>query len=492
MKEFPSTYAFKDGLRRLKKMPRNSNSLVGALNCRVEAGGLEPFVPIGRFPAIGDLDLSAFEIDNIPLDLNILSRDQVFLFDTMFNTTEDGSGVLAYIFDLNGVFFGGPMGLLIECGFDGDYSKFLGYADIGATSAPIEFADFQKYGIMVCPAFYNGDTYQVLYRDMEYTPQPGYYGLSWTSITQNEEEHYRSVCNFRGQLIACDGRSVYWGRIGGGGPGAISEGDRDTSGSRPMPWRGTVDKVITIGKGVFVTGENGAALLIPVAQPIPTFGLKEVHKFGIAACGGDELEIAYVDKEGYLWKMGEDHKETRLGYEEFLKPLVTEGNLRIMLDRTKRDFYIASPTKCYLLSQFGLTQIYQVPWSLARVNGQLVGMFEETPDMDYAEIVNDVFDMGVRGIKTIEAMELGADGVGMSVAIDYRYSTGAEFSTSRYKKVNRLGQVAPVIGGVEFRARIRSESIEDFNLDYMNIRYKLVDKRFIRGSYGTKNVDTSA
>jgi hypothetical protein len=69
----------------------------------------------------------------------------------------------------------------------------------------------------------------------------------------------------------------------------------------------------------------------------------------------------------------------------------------------------------------------------------------------------------------------------MSATVDYRYNYGDAFVTGAFKNCNREGIVAPILSGTDFRARIKSTSSANFNLDYVNVLYKVVDKRFIRG-----------
>lgn len=96
-------------------------------------------------------------------------------------------------------------------------------------------------------------------------------------------------------------------------------------------------------------------------------------------------------------------------------------------------------------------------------------------------IVTDIFDMGSRGIKTITAIEIGSMSPGLEVAIDYRFRDGEPFSTSTYKSVYRDGIVFPIVSGVEFRVRVKATSTADFNISFLYVRWKISDKRSVRG-----------
>lgn len=102
-----------------------------------------------------------------------------------------------------------------------------------------------------------------------------------------------------------------------------------------------------------------------------------------------------------------------------------------------------------------------------------------------AFVVTDITDFGVRGIKTIVAIELGTAGQSLDVAVDYRYKTTRGFSTSRWKSVNSTGSVVMLVSGIEFRVRVKGDNLNLFDLDYITVRYKYVDKRMLRGVYAT-------
>jgi hypothetical protein len=105
--------------------------------------------------------------------------------------------------------------------------------------------------------------------------------------------------------------------------------------------------------------------------------------------------------------------------------------------------------------------------------------------LDYtAYIVTDVLDMGIRGIKTITGLEIASEGnVTLQAAVDYRFRSGDSFTTGTYKTVSKSGTVAPIVSGIDFRIRVKASSYSGFNLDYINVRWKAVDKRLIRGMY---------
>jgi hypothetical protein len=96
--------------------------------------------------------------------------------------------------------------------------------------------------------------------------------------------------------------------------------------------------------------------------------------------------------------------------------------------------------------------------------------------------VSNSFDLNIRTIKTITEVLLGSSG-NAEVALYWRNNKQDEFRLSSYKRVGPSGRVSPHVSGVEFRLVIRS-SDPDIQLDSGYIRWKLTDKRAIRGMYG--------
>lgn len=257
----------------------------------------------------------------------------------------------------------------------------------------------------------------------------------------------------------------------------------------------TVHRVIPLGNGVMVYCADKIFYMKAVSTPEPTFGIVPLAKFGIFTtfCAeGDESEHLFIGVDGNVYKIKEDLKIECLGYKEFIGEMT--GTIVISKNPKLGDYYISNGIITYLLSPFGLSRFYQgvtsVVWedNMGLLQEQrLIGPTRNIVPVDTsAYMATDVYDFGVRALKTITTMEIGATGQVMTANIDYKYKvTDAAFTASRFKTASGFGAVTPLVSGIEFKMRVKGADYTKFDLDYLTVRYKYVDKRMIRGVYAT-------
>jgi hypothetical protein len=302
-----------------------------------------------------------------------------------------------------------------------------------------------------------------------------------------------------------------------------------------MSWNGMIDHMKPLGNDIVVYGSRFMPLSGPAAVVPPLGQYGEDYQFehdiggvslmtfkspgaGIVGWGetvlsmigvprgrpvaGNIYKHLYVDVHGVLWLLEAGGKKTRLGYEEYIKPLMTvttgEDLVFVSYDEKEDEFYISSAytagaaNTTYLLSKNGLSKVYQAVMSIASYNkyDAVTGTYPTTTECTLGQNSTDLtgsictqkMDMGTRAIKTITGLEIGAqNSAAMTANIDYKYSTSDAFVTSTPKPVHKNGTVTPMIAGTDFKVRVESISYVDFDLDYMSIRWKLNDKRLIRG-----------
>lgn len=289
-------------------------------------------------------------------------------------------------------------------------------------------------------------------------------------------------------------------------------------GNIAMPWQGTVamlkalgDKMIVYGKQDYYAtaiaadeyprSRGGVTALAQSISPYPTFGAIPIHDIGVAAgrpVAGDKNRHIFVDMDGVVWSLSADLKKERLGYEEYLAPLMTTPNMFVYVshDPVNDDYYITIGNNGYsfLLSRDGMSRVFQTTMSIAEATHFPAGGGAQTRSIQAITktngtdltgfIVTDALDMGMRGIKTLTGLEIGSSGdVDLSAAVDYKYISKDAFTTGTYKVVSKSGTVTPMVSGTDFRVRVKASSYIDFDLDYINMRWKAVDKRLIRGIY---------
>jgi len=310
---------------------------------------------------------------------------------------------------------------------------------------------------------------------------------------EDEIPNCKVLCNFRGQLFIANTDKgpnwVEWSKIG---VQDFSLDGENTAGYIPMPWQGQVYalRVLTTSKNslgmdqqtMLVYGDQGITSLYPVSSPASTYGMELLTYYGIAgkgAVGGDENVHLFVDERGYLRRITAKGIE-RLGYQEFFEPMLGE-NITISYDQNRGDFYIAGDTNCYVFSDNQLYEISQLVRTGVFTDGAFVCVKQENLSNDRLFVSNS-FDLNIRTIKTITEVLLGSSG-NAEVALYWRNNKQDEFRLSSYKRVGPSGRVSPHVSGVEFRLVIRS-SDPDIQLDSGYIRWKLTDKRAIRGMYG--------
>ena len=261
-----------------------------------------------------------------------------------------------------------------------------------------------------------------------------------------------------------------------------------TSGNYRVGPTSTVHRVLPLGNGVMVYCSDRIFYMKAASMPEATFGIVPIKSFGIPStfCAeGDEDEHILVSSNKEVWRVKEGPKLERLGYKEYMDLLT--GTIIISKNPNSGDYYISNGTKTYLLSQYGLSQWFQYPTSLVweDTNKRLIGPIAVGADVS-AYMASDVFDFGVRGLKTLTVIEIGATGQVMTANVDYKYKvTDSAFTASRFKTASNFGAVTPIVSGTEFKMRIKGADYTKFDLDYLTVRYKYVDKRMIRGVYAT-------
>ena len=257
------------------------------------------------------------------------------------------------------------------------------------------------------------------------------------------------------------------------------------AGFKAMAWQGYVYKTIKLGKNAIVYGSGGVTIAFPVKEPAPTFGFKNVLTIGVKnkeACTGNEFVHFFVDKLGCLYKLNEEGLE-RLGYEEFLLPLV---NPVLIWDTSLRRLHISSASVGYIYNDKALGGGFAGLTGLYRVNNVLTAVAPADITADPVSIVTDIIDFNQRGMKCIENINWGvfADET-LQAAIDYRFKKDTAFVTSDWTTLNDEGVSHQKVGGIDFRFRLKSTVHGTFDLKYANIQFKPMDIRFTRSLIGS-------
>ena len=278
---------------------------------------------------------------------------------------------------------------------------------------------------------------------------------------------------------------VGWSKIG---EASFALDLTNDAGFRPMDWPGYVYQVRKLDKNVIIYGSGGVTAAYPVSSPMPTFGFKNMINVGVknktAVCGDEHIHFC-IDTLGCLYKISTDGI-TRLGYEEFLLPLI---NPTMTWDVAKRRLYISDESVGYVYNEDILTGGYANLTGLYRVKENLIAVSPDTLITEPVEICTDIIDFKRRGLKSIESMQFDAiSEVPLFAAIDYRYRKKDEFRTTQWSQLNNEGVAHVRTAGVEFRIRLKGLDHGTFDFSYISVQFKFIDQRFTRDPKGELDV----
>ena len=258
---------------------------------------------------------------------------------------------------------------------------------------------------------------------------------------------------------------------------------RNELGWIPMESQGGVLKVKPLGKSVVVYSEDTISRIYPINDPVAGFGLENLSSVGITdrgSVGGDDSEHVFVDTNGSLWKLGGDYIPQRLGYREFFFPMLNR-EIAITFEPEEREFYISDDEECFVLTSQGLGQVPEIITSGAFVQGDL--RVVSGRQRRIGKIVTNTFDYGLRAIKKVETIEVGASEYDkMLAAVQFSYVGDTIFRESQPIRVGPEGIAFPQVSGVDLRLVLKGFE-EGTRIDSLSSRWKLSDKRAIRGIY---------
>jgi len=267
--------------------------------------------------------------------------------------------------------------------------------------------------------------------------------------------------------------------------------ERNEMGFMPMNWQGTVRRVLPLGNGIMVYGDNGISYM-PKAEN--TFGLQDLLPYGIesrSSVGGSEREHVFVDEAGWLWRVQAGQAPVRLGFREYFENMI--GNdIVVSYDPIEDEYHISDDSECFVLTRDNA--LYESTFlltSTAVYSGGVVGVYDRPGDSDdaYAVMVSDIIDLGLRSIKTIERILVSATNTtDVSVAIDWRNKSSDSWTRTPYFNINYEGVAYFPVMGLEFRIVVRCADYTKMDVDDVRVQFKTNDKRVIRGTYALENV----
>jgi len=336
-----------------------------------------------------------------------------------------------------------------------------------------EMADFEEFIVVI------GD-FGILHG----TPTTGY---TYSSDALDTIPLARTCCNFRGQLIlgdittdwyGCGESFVVWSRIG---EVDCTPAPNNEAGFMPVKDAGKVLKVRPSTSGVLVFGDAGVLLLPPVSSPAPTFGKRKLSDVGLMtreAIDGNELEYVFVGVDKKIYKVNSEGVQS-LGYYSYINELECP-DIKVRFDALEREYYISDGDRCFLLTQYGLSELGQIVGELVSLGGITYGVLDETEDADDWWMLSGPVDFYQRGMKTLMMAESDVDGAYVSVHVKNK---GGEYVSSPVVQMNPWNTTTHMVTGQVFKVMIEGTLTPDILPSYIKLRWKMVDFRSIRGRY---------
>ena len=236
----------------------------------------------------------------------------------------------------------------------------------------------------------------------------------------------------------------------------------------PLNWHGFVYRILKLNDVLIAYGQGGVTFLIPKDV---AYGIKELYNIGLLgdlAVTGTDFEHFFIDISGKLFRVSSNGLE-ELGYSEFLSQLT---NPVMSLDLTKNLLYICDGSYGFIYNtkdkSFGSGPI-SLTGIGSRGNTRYI-VSSSSIIIPKFDICTDIYDMGTRKPKNIHSIEIATNlSEHLELLIKYRTSNRENFKSSPWFLVNPDGIAYSPCYGIEFKFRIRSFILEQFQIDRLKI-----------------------
>ena len=312
---------------------------------------------------------------------------------------------------------------------------------------------------------------------------------------RNDLPQFNTCCEFNGQLFVGGFRepwqdaelnSVGWSNIGS------ASFELKMANMSGFMWMETSEvlRVAKLGNEIIAYGDRGVWRMPAVAEPVVGFGKRKLSQCsGIAsrsAWAGNEDDHVFVDTKGQLWHIQFGQQPKLLGYEEFFRPML-RSDIVGSYNPHDRSFYFSNGEVTYRWDDYGLSKVWQGITSIWIDNGVELAYYHDIDNNGF-ELTTDTLDFGFRGRKTLTSLEVGGSfEQAIFASVDWRSHNEKFFRTVPWKKVSPEGFARINVTADEFRVKLMSNA-QTAEIDYINVKYQITDKRNTRGSI---NVDTA-
>jgi len=266
---------------------------------------------------------------------------------------------------------------------------------------------------------------------------------------------------------------------------------RNDTGAVPMRWPGQVVRLQPLDKAAVAYCEDGVAALIPHVEPTPTLGEQRLTDAGIhgrAAAGGDQYTQLYVDKAGYVRRIGAGLKVDMLDAHEWFETL---SDITVAYDSARNEFHVAGTSGgtiySYCLTETGWCETPRCTTSVAVIDGVAQGVTEASDRWSDFRAVTDTLDMGTRAMKTVTEIEIGLSSGSnvMTVQLDYKLDRAdTDWRPGAPLTLRGKGVAHTMTTGVEFRLVITAAAYSTVEIDYIRFHWRPAGKVSVRELLG--------
>lgn len=412
-----------NGLRINPEVGRREMWLQECYNFTVEVGGLSPYLPISKV-ATGFSESWPFPQIFWNNKIKILAtKSQIYTIDDDYVATP-----------------------VKETSEGGDW----------------ELVDYYDYVVLT-----NGS--DIYYRDVDT-------GVFSRYPPDDDIPLFRTCCNFRGQAFignisgwnGMGSGSVAWSKIG---EFSFAPDQRNEANFAPVTWNGEVYRLRALGDAVVAYGDKGCMALMPLPSS-QHVGSKELPIGGLrsrTAVDGDEHLHILVDEEGFVWKISRDMMPKRVGYREYML-LLDQDKLRVICDSRLRHYYITDGSRCFLLTSYGMSEIFQCPTSVYGREGYI---YNENDT--HAKVVTSLSDFGYPGIKSISCVDADTEANNLqAIAVNEGYEI--------FVRANPQGTGYPILAGDRLGVGVRMDDYQSGTITGLKTSFIMQDKNAVRGN----------
>ena len=261
---------------------------------------------------------------------------------------------------------------------------------------------------------------------------------------------------------------------------------RNEFGWMPMHYSEVVQVMKPLGDYVVCYGADGIGAIIPRGADL---GYRAIANFGIlgrGAVGGDADGHIFVAQDGELWGLSPNLELQRFGYKEWFSGFSAVSTVNTYAPALK-EWFIADGDNSYVFrGENGLSEIQDRYTSATYLDGVHYGLASSGVSTTI-RVLTGAHDNSRQALKYIHDIQVQyQDITGMTLELLYRYDSTSAFATLGPISVNPMGIVTFTCTALEFKIRIKGTPGTTPRIDRLEVRWSLVDKRAVRGLFGTE------